>query len=453
MAVVDHLDTLPRGRTRRGRGVPAFAWVIAAIVLATIACWWAGLPEQPTRLPGDTLATVAQLAGLLASVLICLQLLLIARLPWLVRRIGLGAMVGWHRLVGGAVLILIVGHVLSAVVGELLLRRRTPWPELINTVFDDPELTEAVIGTALIVVAGMTSARIARARLRYEWWYVLHVCVYVGIFLSFAHQVNSGAHFIAVPAMRIGWIALYGATALLIVIGRLIGPTAGLLRQPVRVERVVQETSTVISLWLAGPGLWRLEVRAGQFFFVRFLAPEQLWTAHPYSVSRLPDRGRMRLTIGSSGDHSGAVHALRPGTRVLLQGPFGELGSPRSRDAPVLLVAGGSGIGPIAALAREFCRVGRDVVVVHRASSSAHLPLQDELSRLPLRLCPVVGRRAELGHDPLAAVPLGRLVPDAARREAFVCGSSGLVESAVAVLHGLGVPLDRIHREELELGS
>ncbi|GAA3616138.1 ferredoxin reductase family protein [Microlunatus ginsengisoli] len=451
MAVADPLDVIARRPARRRTGSIAVAGIVLLGVGAAGACWWAGLPHAGLPLPGDVVASGAQLAGLVASVLVCLQLLLIARVPLLVRSIGLGALVGWHRRVGSSVLILIVLHVLLAVLGAMLIDRRTLWSELTGTVFADPALVQAVIGTALIVVAGLTSARMARSRLRYEWWYAVHLSVYLGIFLSFAHQVRSGVHFVDSPAMRTGWIALYVLTAAVIVLGRLLGPTARLLRHRIRVEQVVPETADVVSVWLRGPGLWRLRVRAGQFFYVRFLTPGHLWSAHPYSVSTLPQLGRMRLTIGASGDHSNAARQLRPGTRVLLEGPFGSFGTGCGAESRVLLIAGGSGVGPIAALAREFSRAGRDVVLLHRASSPAQLPLRGELTGLSLRFLPVLGRRSELGRDPLGPESLGALVPDVAGREAFVCGSPGLVRAATDGLRALGVPDRRIHHEELEL--
>jgi ferredoxin-NADP reductase len=116
-----------------------------------------------------------------------------------------------------------------------------------------------------------------------------------------------------------------------------------------------------------------------------------------------------------------------------------------------LLIAGGSGVGPIVALARELCLRGRDVVVIQRASSAEQLPLRDEIARLELRFVPVIGRRSELGHDPLRPTSLREIVPDVAGREAFVCGSAGLVRSASSALQTLGVPAERIHREELAL--
>jgi predicted ferric reductase len=452
MAVVDQLDiVIPHRRAHRRLGSIVIAWIVWLAILLAVVGWGVGLPDLQPAGPGDVAAVTAQLAGLIASVLVCLQLLLIARLPWLVNAVGLASMVSWHRVVGTAVLILIVVHVILAVLGGMLLARQTGWSQLIMTVAGDRDLVQAVIGTTLIVGAGLTSARVARSRLRYEWWHAVHVSVYLGIYLSFAHQVNSGVHFVGSAAMRVTWTSMYVLTAALIVVGRVVVPWSGFLCQRVRVESVVPETVDVVSVWLTGSRLHRLRVRPGQFFFVRFITPGHVWSAHPYSVSLLPSRGRMRFTIGGVGDHSRRTRHLKPGTRVLLEGPYGSFCASRSTICGAVLIAGGSGIGPIVALARELCLRGRDVVVIQRGSSEEELPLRHELAGLELRFVPVIGRRSELGHDPLRPESLRDLVPDVAGREAFVCGSAGLVRSASSALRTLGVPAERIHRERLVL--
>jgi ferredoxin-NADP reductase len=451
MSVVDQHDLAERGRASRLRGSLILGCAVAVATLGGVVAWWSSAPSLAGVAPGQLATSLAQLSGLVASVLICVQLLLISRVPWLVEVIGLGPMASWHRSVGSAVLILIVAHVGLVVVGGMLLDRRTLWSELIIVVAGDPEIVQALVGTGLVLAAGLTSARLARSRLRYEWWYAIHVTVYLGVFLSFGHQVHSGVHFVANQPMRIAWTVLYLLTAGVIVLGRVIIPWAGFHGHRLWVERVVPEAADVVSVWLRGHRLERLGIRPGQFFFVRFLAPGHLWTAHPYSVSLLPDQGRMRFTIGAAGDHSNRARHLKPGTRVLLEGPFGNFCAARSDFRGVLLIAGGSGIGPIAALARDLCQRGRDVVLVHRASSEQRLPLRAELTGLELSFLPVLGRRDELGHDPLRPDSLVELVPDLASREAFVCGSVGFVLATTTALHNLGVPADRIHREELEL--
>jgi ferredoxin-NADP reductase len=157
----------------------------------------------------------------------------------------------------------------------------------------------------------------------------------------------------------------------------------------------------------------------------------------------------IRITVADLGDHSRRLRELRPGAKVLIEGPFGGFIGRRATGA-VLLVAGGAGVGPIRSLAEQFARMGRSVVVVYRASTHDDLALYPELAQLPgVHVVPLVGRRAELGHDPLSAASLGYHVPDAVYREAFVCGPERMIETTAASLRELGLADSRIHFEEL----
>jgi NAD(P)H-flavin reductase len=114
----------------------------------------------------------------------------------------------------------------------------------------------------------------------------------------------------------------------------------------------------------------------------------------------------------------------------------------------VLLVAGGAGIGPIRGLAEQFARMGRSVVVIYRASRPDDLAFYTEFAQLPsVAVITLVGRRDELGFDPLSAESLGYYVPDAAQREAFVCGPPTMIEKTAESLRALGVR--RVQFEEL----
>ena len=434
------------------RGSAVLAVLLGLGCLGVLVMWWPRTPAAIEPSPGGVGIAFAELAGLLAALLICFQLLLVSRIPWLDRALGMRDVIVWHRVVGTSVLLLITTHVALIIIGGMLADRRTLWDELASTVLGDPEVLKAAAGTVVFVIAGLTSAEVARKRLPYEWWYALHVSIYVAVFLTFGHQIRSGSHFVGNPWYQLLWTELYLATACAVLVWRVLLPVWSMLRHRVRVQCVVPETDYVASVWMVGSRLEDLNVRAGQFFLVRFLTWSQAWSAHPYSVSMVPDRGRMRITVGALGNHSAAVRHLKPGTRVLLEGPFGRFTADRAGGDRVLLVAGGAGIGPIRALAHEMSAQGRDVVVIHRALSAEHLPLGEELAALAsTRFLPVLGRRAELGYDPLDAASLGRLVPDVRHREAFICGSPGMSESTVGTLLSLGLPAHRIHREELSL--
>ena len=417
-----------------------------------LAFWWAGTPASVGSTPGGALTSVGELAGLLAAYLVCFQLLLIGRVPWFERAVGMDRLVGWHRSLGTTVVLLVLTHVGLMIVGGGLLDHRAPWPEALSLVATQPELLSAVVGTGIFLLVGLSSARLARTVLSYEVWFVLHLSIYLGIYLTFGHQIAAGAHFVGSPVARAVWIGLYVATASALLTWRVIIPLLSHRQLMVSVDQVVPEGTGMVSVWLRGSGLQRLQARGGQFVLVRFLAPGHLWTAHPYSLSIIPTSDHLRVTVAALGDHSAATGRLRPGTRVLLEGPFGRFTAEQASSRYALLVAGGAGIGPIRSLAEDLVLQGRDVVVLHRAHTADGLALSRELTgAASVRYVPLPGRRDELGYDPLDPQHLAQLVPDIAHRDVFVCGPQGLMTAVIHAARALGVPRSAIHHEELSL--
>ena len=419
--------------------------------VAVLAFWWAGTPASIGTTPGGALTSAGELAGLLAAYLVCFQLLLIGRVPWFERAVGMDRLVGWHRSLGTTVVLLVLTHVGLMIIGGGLLDHQAPWPETLSLIATQPDLLSAVAGTALFLLVGLSSARLARRVLSYEVWFVLHLSVYVGIFLTFGHQIAAGTHFVGSPVARAVWIGLYVATGSALLAWRVVVPLLAHRRMVLRVDQVVPEGGAMVSVWLRGAGLGGLQARGGQFVLVRFLTPGHLWTAHPYSLSMIPTSDRLRVTVAALGDHSSATARLRPGTRVLLEGPFGRFTADRARSTRTLLVAGGAGIGPIRSLAEDLVLRGNDVVVVHRAHSPEGLALGRELSASSVRYIPLPGRRADYGYDPLSPPSLLWHVPDIADRDVFVCGPEGLMSTVVCSARALGVPRAAIHHEELSL--
>ncbi|WP_456846472.1 ferredoxin reductase family protein [Cellulomonas sp. P5_C6] len=420
-------------------------------VLAVSLFWWTGTASTVGSTPGGALTALGELAGLLASYLVCAQLLLVARVPWFERAIGFDRLVAWHRSLGTSVVLLVLTHVALMIVGGSLLDGLTLWAEVPGVLARQPYLWPALIGTVLFLAVGLSSARLARQKLSYEVWFAIHLSIYAGIFLAFFHQVAGGTHFVDSPIARGLWILLYAGTAAAILTWRVVLPLMAHRRLALRVSAVVSEGPGLASVWLEGRGLAALEARGGQFFLVRFLAPGHLWTAHPYSLSMVPTGDHLRFTVGALGDHSSAVATLRPGTRVQVEGPFGRFTADRATTRKALLVAGGAGVGPVRALAEDLLRRGHQLVVVHRAHDAAGLALAAEFTPSPsLTYLPVPGRRRQLGYDPLDARHLRALVPDIHTRDVFVCGPPAMTDAVVRSARALGVPRTAIHREEIE---
>jgi ferredoxin-NADP reductase len=306
----------------------------------------------------------------------------------------------------------------------------------------------------LLVGVGIASARAARKRMRYETWYYLHFYTYLAVALAFSHQFATGADFRHNLAARAAWTGMYAAVGAAILWYRFVTPARQALRHRLRVVSVQKEAAGVVSVVVGGRHLEELGAESGQFFRWRFLARGMWWVSSPYSLSAPPRRDRMRITVKALGDQSRTLAAIKPGTRVLAEGPYGAMTAARRRRRKVLLIAGGVGITPLRALFQTIPAAARDLTLVYRASRNEDVVFRRELELLAeqrdanLRI--VTGRRSELGGDPLSAAALEANVPHLARHDVYLCGPAGMTDAARRALRTAGVPRRQIHHESFE---
>ena len=425
----------------------------AAIVLM----WW--LDPSPLHGLGAAVTAAGRLAGLLGAYLVLVQLLLMARLAWFEHAVGFDRLTAWHRGLGTNTVLLLVVHVLLIVEGYSLTDHQaitaTGW-RILSTY---PSMLSATVGLLLFGLVAVTSARAARRRLTYEQWYAVHLTAYAAVAFAFSHQIASGQDFVGHPINQVLWCLLYLFVGVELVRGRVLLPIRAWYRHRLLVERVVVESPGVVSVWVRGRRLDELGAEAGQFLLWRFLAPGHVWSAHPYSLSAAPDHGRLRITVKDAGDHSAALAHLRPGTPVIAEGPFGHFTLGKSVGSRLLLIAGGSGIGPIRALAEELLRRGSrhhpDAVLLYRVGHARDLALRNELDRLGqeagLRVVYLLGHRSELGRDPLSPGAIQALVPDVRSRDVYVCGPAGMTHNVLRAMRELRVPVRQLHSEDFEM--
>ncbi len=431
--------------------------VLTLGAVAVVALWW----RDPISLAdvGAKVTAAGRLAGLLGAYLVLVQLLLMSRLGWFERAVGFDRLTAWHRGLGTNTVLLLVAHVLLVVEGYALADSRGTAATAWRVLSTYPHMLSATAGLALFGLVAWSSGRAARRRLSYEGWYALHLTTYLAVALAFLHQVGAGEDFVGHPLNRALWWGLYLVVAALLLAGRVVQPVRAWFRHRLLVDHVREESPGVVSVWVRGRRLDELGARAGQFLLWRFLAPGHLWSAHPYSLSAAPDHGALRITVKDAGDHSAALAHLHPGTPVLAEGPFGHFTLERRHRRELLFVAGGAGIGPVYALAEELALRGSphrvDAVLLYRVSRPEDLALREEVERLAersgIRVAFLVGRRHELGYDPLAPRHLQRMVPDARSRDVYVCGPPGMTHSVLRSLRELRVPVRQLHYEEFEL--
>jgi predicted ferric reductase len=426
--------------------------VIAAGALAAIFLWWYQTPS--VRGLGDWLTDAGRVTGLLAGYGVVVLVALMARLPPVERGIGADRLARWHAMGGRYTVGLVVAHALLITWGYAVTAHTGVVSQAKSLLVSYPDVLMATVGGLLFVGIGISSARAARRRLRYETWYYLHFYTYLAIALGFSHQFADGAQFISSQPARVLWGGMYVCVAAAIIWYRFVTPVRQALRHQMRVLAVQPEGPDVVSVVIGGRHLEELRAESGQFFRWRFLARGMWWVSSPYSLSAPPQPSRLRITVKALGGHSRALAQLRPGTRVVAEGPYGALTGAVRQQRRVLLIAGGVGITPLRALFQTLPAGPGELTLVYRASEPGDVVFRRELEQLAnrrrARLWLVVGRRTELGGDPLSAAALKSRIPSLDLHDVYVCGPAGMTNAVIRELKAAGVHRRHIHHESFE---
>jgi ferredoxin-NADP reductase len=226
------------------------------------------------------------------------------------------------------------------------------------------------------------------------------------------------------------------------------------------VIELVDETPRTRSVVLDPPA-WPGH-RAGQHVDVRLTDEDGYQAQRSYSIGSAPEDELLVLTVERLEDGEVSpylVDELRPGDALELRGPIGGYFVwEESLGGPLLLVAGGSGVVPLRAMLRHHRAVQSVVPVrlLYSARSLEEVIYRDELLRLSghdgvdIRFALTReqpggwrGYRRRIDRELLEDVSW----PVDERALAYVCGPTGLVETAASALVDLGHDATRIRTE------
>lgn len=230
--------------------------------------------------------------------------------------------------------------------------------------------------------------------------------------------------------------------------------------RPARVSSVVDVTSTARLLRLDVPG-WPGN-DAGQHVDVRLTAEDGYQAVRSYSIGSYGPATTIELGVDEIPEGEVSPYLVRdvqPGDALEVKGPLGGYFVWRSGgEAPTQLIAGGSGVVPLVAMARAATDASAAASVrllysVRRREDAIYRDVLDEISGAGgVDLTWAYTRQAPEGWDGV----VGRLDADRIRaavwsadREPtiFVCGPTRFVEHVADVLVGLGHATERIKTE------
>jgi Na+-transporting NADH:ubiquinone oxidoreductase subunit F len=222
-------------------------------------------------------------------------------------------------------------------------------------------------------------------------------------------------------------------------------------------KRLLTHDIIELRIRLADPPV--IEFIAGQYIQLQspgYRGRESVMRA--YSVSSSPsEKDHIELVIRKVPDGictTWVFDFLKEGQNVEFSGPYGEFHL-SDTAAPIIFLAGGSGMAPIYGMLRRMRETnnGRKATYFFGAQKQQDLFYMKELHDLEKELpsfefVPALSSeppdsdwKGERGRVTLVAQ---NRFPDASKHEAYLCGSPGMIDSAVKVLTENGMPRENI---------
>lgn len=163
----------------------------------------------------------------------------------------------------------------------------------------------------------------------------------------------------------------------------------------------------------------------------------------------------MLVTRVAGGELSTWVHrVLRPSDRVLVAGPYGAFTADPGDTGPMLLLAGGSGLAPVRALAEAAVHRDSTAPVVLFCSARTPQDLIDEprlrswQRRHPaFRYLRTLTREPGTPHRHIPAL-LPTVLPDLSDWHVYIAGAPGFVRACEKTVRELKARPGRVHTEE-----
>ena len=155
-----------------------------------------------------------------------------------------------------------------------------------------------------------------------------------------------------------------------------------------------------------------------------------------------------RLGVRIEADSSGGsrfMHGLRVGDTLTVTGPKNDfpLHAAKADETETVLIAGGIGITPIAAMASALQAAGRPWSMHYSGRSLDQLAFKDELTALA---GPALHLHAD--DDPASRLDIGALLDDlSTTQHLYVCGPKGMIDAVIEGAKARGWPACHVHFE------
>ena len=204
----------------------------------------------------------------------------------------------------------------------------------------------------------------------------------------------------------------------------------------------------------------RIAFKAGQYvqFYTKPYGKVKETVYRAYSIASPPSEdGHVDLIVRQvpNGICTTYVHtALKEGDDVKISGPYGDFYL-RGDCKELVMIAGGSGLAPIRSLILDILEKKLDLKMTFffGAVTKRDLYNLDELGELAanhsnFRFVPALSKPTPednwTGEVGLITEVVDRFIPDGLDKEAYLCGSPGMINACLNVLSKKGIPENKI---------
>ncbi len=398
--------------------------------------------------PGVALGNLTKLFALVGTAAFAVSLLLGARISWIARLLGgLDQLYRIHRWLGYSVLVSLLAHALlaaaslaiySPTAGLLLFTPSAGWEVFLGVV--------ALSGLIVVVLLPRLW------QLKHERFLLLHRLVGVMFFLGSVHGLTVPAAK-GLPTLLFGYLLGLIIAGLLAFVYRSILGRVLVRRYPYRIEQVNRLGSAAIELVLA-PAKARMRFQPGQFLFITIVDDQVRRETHPFSITSSPGDPQLRLMIKALGDFTQRLQELRPGGRVLLEGPYGSFSYTDVPNRRQIWIAGGIGVTPFLSMARSIGSQPYQIDFYYCTEGSDDAFFLEEFFEISdrnphFRVIPI--RRASLGF--ITAEDIQSASGNVVEQDILMCGPPVMIHNLRQQFVARGVPSAQIHFEDFAVMS
>lgn len=271
------LLTQPKTRVRLGikkylelkRGQDFIEFLGLASVVAVVSMFLINGGLKTVTDLASILSAVDRLTALVATNLLLIDILLVARLPWLDHYYGHDKVTLAHKKLGKPILYLVLAHFISSVWQYAISEGKNVIDEFFAMITSVGDLLTATFALVLMILVVVTSLNFARRAVSYEAWYLIHIFAYAAVLFAIPHQFSTGTDIAGKPVAQAYWITLYLFVLANIVWYRIATPIVRAIRSNLRVANVVRESSDTTSVYLTGRNVAGFGGEAGQFYLLR----------------------------------------------------------------------------------------------------------------------------------------------------------------------------------------